>query len=491
VAAGVAKAGADHLVIAGHDGGTGASPVSSITSAGVPWELGLAETQQVLVANNLRSRITVQADGQMKTGRDVVVAALLGAEEIGFSTAPLIATGCIMMRVCHLNTCPVGIATQDEELRRRFAGTPDHVITFFWLLAEEVRSVMASLGIATFSDLVGRADLLEPDRVVRHWKARSIDLSDMLAAAEAPAGAARRRSPNLETRVDPFDVDLMPALRPAIDHGVPIQLARVVRNVDRAIGAVISGEIARAHGDKGLAAGTIRLQLEGSAGQSLGAWLAPGVEITVSGEANDYVGKGLSGGVVVVRPPDDASFAAEENVIAGNTILYGATSGRGFFRGLVGERFAVRNSGASAVAEGVGDHSCEYMTGGCVVVLGPTGRNFAAGMSGGVAFVLDPDGSFVGRCNTDMVDLEEVGRDDDDQLRALVEEHRLRTGSPRASSLLTRWEESLTLFRKVMPRDYARALGGLEAKGDKGSRTTDDPATPAMKVTASRRGGGA
>jgi glutamate synthase domain-containing protein 3 len=424
----------------------------------------------------------------MKTGRDVVVAALLGAEEMGFSTAPLIATGCIMMRVCHLNTCPVGIATQDEELRQRFAGTPDHVITFFWLLAEDVRRIMSRLGIATFSDLVGRADLLEPDRAVSHWKARGVDLSDMLAAADAPAGAARGRSPDLDTSIDPFDVDLLPALRPAIDHGAPVQLARHVRNVDRAIGAMVSGEIARAHGEKGLAPGTIRLHLEGSAGQSLGAWLAPGVEITVSGEANDYVGKGLSGGVVVVRPPDNASFAAEENVIAGNTILYGATSGRGFFRGLVGERFAVRNSGASAVAEGVGDHSCEYMTGGCVVVLGPTGRNFAAGMSGGVAFVLDPDGTFVERCNPDMVELEEVDRNDADGLRALIEEHGQRTGSPRASSLLDRWEEVLPLFCKVMPRDYARALGEMAANE---SRIAADDTSPAVTVAASRRGGGA
>jgi glutamate synthase domain-containing protein 3 len=357
------------------------------------------------------------------------------------------------------------------------------------LLAEEVRRIMASLGIATFSDLVGRVDLLEPDRAVTHWKARSVDLSDMLAAAQAPTGAARRRSPNLETRVDPFDLDLMDAIRPAIDHGVPVQLVRRVRNVDRAIGAVISGEIARAHGEKGLAPGTIRLRLEGSAGQSLGAWLAPGVEITVSGEANDYVGKGLSGGVVVVRPPDDASFAAEENVIAGNTILYGATSGRGFFRGLAGERFAVRNSGASAVAEGVGDHSCEYMTGGCVVVLGPTGRNFAAGMSGGVAFVLDPDGSFATRCNTDMVDLEDVGPGEAEDLRGLVEEHGERTGSPRASALLERWEEALPLFRKVMPRDYARALG--EVAAEEVEQTRSDNGTPAVTVTASRRGGGA
>ncbi|HEX2275035.1 MAG TPA: glutamate synthase large subunit [Acidimicrobiales bacterium] len=477
VAAGVAKAGADHVVIAGHDGGTGASPVSSITSAGVPWELGLAETQQVLVENDLRSRITVQADGQMKTGRDVVVAALLGAEEMGFSTAPLIATGCIMMRVCHLNTCPVGIATQDDELRRRFAGTPDHVVTFFFLLAQEVRTIMAGLGVGSFADLVGRADLLEPDGAVDHWKARGVDLSDLLVGAKAPSDAPRRRTRDPEPIVDAFDVDLMAAVRPAVDHGVGVQLVRKVRNVHRTVGGLLSGEIARARGDGGLPAGTIRIHLEGSAGQSLAAWLAPGVEITVRGEANDYVGKGLSGGVVAVRPPETASFAAEDNVIAGNTVLYGATGGKAFFRGLVGERFAVRNSGASAVAEGVGDHGCEYMTGGCVVVLGPTGRNFAAGMSGGEAYVLDRDGSFADRCNLDLVDLEDVGPDDAAALRSLVDEHRERTGSAVAERVLEQWEETLPLFRKVMPRDYKRVLEERAARAADGGGE-DGEATP-------------
>ncbi|HEX2042765.1 MAG TPA: glutamate synthase large subunit [Acidimicrobiales bacterium] len=484
VAAGVAKAGADHVVIAGHDGGTGASPVSSITSAGVPWELGLAETQQVLVENDLRSRITVQADGQMKTGRDVVVAALLGAEEMGFSTAPLIATGCIMMRVCHLNTCPVGIATQDEELRRRFDGTPDHVVTFFFLLAQEVRTIMANLGVASFADLVGRADLLEADGAVDHWKARGVDLSDLLLGAQAPPDAPRRRTRDPEPIVDSFDVDVMSAVRPAIDHGARVHLARQVRNVHRTVGGLLSGEIARARGDKGLPAGTIRMHLEGSAGQSLAAWLAPGVEITVRGEANDYVGKGLSGGVVAVRPPETATFAAEKNVIAGNTVLYGATAGKAFFRGVVGERFAVRNSGAQAVAEGVGDHGCEYMTGGCVVVLGPTGRNFAAGMSGGEAYVLDPDGTFADRCNLELVDLEDVGPDDATALRSLVEEHRERTGSTVAERVLEHWEETLPRFTKVMPRDYRRVLEERAARAADGG----DDGAPAAGTNGQRAG---
>src|SRR3954451_9800391 len=388
VAAGVAKANADHVLISGHDGGTGASPLSSIQSAGVPWEIGLAETQQTLVMNDLRSRVWVQTDGQLKTGRDVVVAALLGADEMGFSTAPLIATGCIMMRACHLNTCPVRVATQDPELRKRFKGTPEHVVNFFFFVAEEVRQLMRRLGIRRFEDLTGRADLLEADDAIDHWKARGVDLTHILTMPEVPEGTPLRR---LRPQDSPLplalDWDLIEAAKDAIDHRKPVTGEFRIRNVNRCVGGILSSAVTEVHGRDGLPPETIRYTLRGSAGQSFGGWLAPGVELTLIGDANDYTGKGLSGGVLAVRPPDDAAYVAEDNVIIGNTVLYGATAGRAFFRGLAGERFAVRNSGASAVVEGVGDHGCEYMTVGRAVILGPTGRNFAAGMSGGVAYV--------------------------------------------------------------------------------------------------------
>ena len=443
VAAGVAKAGADHVLISGHDGGTGASPVSSILHAGVPWEIGLAETQQTLVRNDLRSRIWVQTDGQIKTGRDVVIAALLGADEMGFATAPLIASGCVMMRACHLNTCPVGIATQDPVLRERFAGKPEHVVNFFFFVAEEVRQLMARLGIARFEDLVGRVDLLDADEALTHWRERGVDLSNILAA---PEGAPLRRTHGQE---------------PALDGALDWTLLDVeegeftIRNVDRTVGGLLSYHAVTSDDPR-----PQRLLFRGSAGQSFGAWLAEGIELTLVGDANDYVGKGLSGGVLALRPPESARFRAEENVIAGNTILYGATSGRAFFRGLVGERFAVRNSGASAVAEGVGDHGCEYMTGGVVVVLGPTGRNFAAGMSGGIAYVLDRDGTFAERCNPEMVALEELEPDDVDVVRALVDEHRERTGST--------VDVDYGAFVKVMPHEFRRALedGAISTGGD-------------------------
>jgi glutamate synthase domain-containing protein 2/glutamate synthase domain-containing protein 1/glutamate synthase domain-containing protein 3 len=433
VAAGVAKAGADHVLISGHDGGTGASPVSSILHAGVPWEIGLAETQQTLVRNDLRSRIWVQTDGQIKTGRDVVIAALLGADEMGFATAPLIASGCVMMRACHLNTCPVGIATQDPVLRERFAGKPEHVINFFFFVAEEVRALMAQLGIARFDDLVGRVDLLDVDEAVSAWRERGVDLSNVLAA---PEGTTLRRThaqaPALDGALDWSLLDLEEGELP-------------IRNVDRTVGGLLSYH-AVTRADRR----PQRFLFRGSAGQSFGAWLAEGIELTLVGDANDYVGKGLSGGVLALRPPEDAGFRAEENVIAGNTILYGATSGRAFFRGLVGERFAVRNSGATAVVEGVGDHGCEYMTGGVVVVLGPTGRNFAAGMSGGIAYVLDRNGTFAAQCNHEMVALEELDPEDVRVVRELVEEHRERTGST--------VDVDFEAFVKVMPHEYRRAL---------------------------------
>ncbi|MEI6447446.1 MAG: glutamate synthase large subunit [Actinomycetes bacterium] len=459
VAAGVAKANSDHIVIAGHDGGTGASPQSSIHGAGVPWEIGIAETQQTLLANDLRSRVVLQVDGQMKTGRDVVIAALLGADEMGFSTAPLIAMGCIMMRVCHLNTCPVGIATQDPELRRRFRGTPEHVVKYMFWVAEEVRELMASLGVRTFDEMIGRVDLLETDPAIEHWKARGVDLTKVLAPAEVEDGAplhrVRAQDPVLG---DALDWELLAAAAPALERGERVRLERLVRNVDRTVGGILSGEIARRNGAEGLPEGTIEVHFTGSAGQSFGAWLAKGAIFDLEGETNDYAGKGLSGGVLVVRPPDAAGYLAEESVIVGNTVLYGATSGRAFFRGLGGERFCVRNSGATAVIEGVGDHGCEYMTGGKVAVLGPTGRNFAAGMSGGVAYVLDSDGRFGERCNMELVDLEQLDEHDEAELHSMVSEHADRTGSAVARRLLTGWDQAVGKFVKVMPRDYRRAL---------------------------------
>jgi glutamate synthase domain-containing protein 2/glutamate synthase domain-containing protein 1/glutamate synthase domain-containing protein 3 len=468
VAAGVAKANADHVTIAGHDGGTGASPQSSIQSAGVPWEIGLAETQQTLLANDLRSRIIVEVDGQMRTGRDVVIGALLGADEFGFSTAPLIATGCIMMRVCHLNTCPVGIASQDPELRKRFQGTPEHVVNYLWMVAEHTRRLMASLGVRTMAELIGRTELLEPGRAIAHWKARGVDLSNVLVMPEVPDGAPRcRTEPPPPVLDDALDWELVEAARPAIEHGEKVGMEREVRNVNRAVGGILSHHIVQRRGSGGLPEGTIEIEFHGSAGQSFGAWLAPGVSFALRGEANDYTGKGLSGGILTVRPPDGHRYRAEDNVIVGNTVLYGATGGRAFFRGLAGERFAVRNSDAWAVVEGCGDHGCEYMTGGRVVVLGRTGRNFAAGMSGGIAYVLDEDGGFEGRCNLELVGFDDISADDERELRGLIEEHAQRTGSPVAERILSRWSDYLPQFVKVMPHDYKRALAELaeEAAG--------------------------
>jgi glutamate synthase (NADPH/NADH) large chain/glutamate synthase (ferredoxin) len=462
VAAGVAKANADHVLISGHDGGTGASPLSSILFAGVPWEIGLAETQQTLVLNDLRSRIWVQTDGQLKTGRDVVVAALLGADEMGFATAPLIASGCVMMRACHLNTCPVGVATQDPELRKRFRGKPEHVVNFLFFVAEEARQLMARLGTARFEDLVGRVDLLEADEAIADWRSRGVDLSRLLQAPEPrPGSPLRRTQPQRSPLDDALDRELIELARPALERGEPARAELTVRNVNRTVGGLLSYEVTRRYGAAGLPAGTIRFDLRGSAGQSFGAWLAPGIELRLHGDANDYVGKGLSGGVLAVRPPPGAAFAAHENVIVGNTVLYGATSGSAFFSGLAGERFAVRNSGANAVVEGVGDHGCEYMTGGRVVVLGPTGRNFAAGMSGGIAYVLDADGRFAARVNPGMVELEEPDGEDAAEIRGLVERHLELTGSELAAEVLVDWEAVLPRFVKVMPRDYRRALAEL------------------------------
>ncbi len=460
VAAGVAKANADHITISGGEGGTGASPQSSVHGAGIPWEIGLAETQQTLMLNDLRSRVTLEVDGQMKTGRDVVIAALLGADEFGFSTAPLIAMGCIMMRVCHLNTCPVGVATQDPELRARFRGTPDHVINYLMNVAEEARRLMATLGVRRFEDLIGRTELLDMRDAIEHWKAQRVDLSMVLSSPDVPGDVARRRTRGPEPVLDDaLDWGLVRQCTPALERREPVKLGPIaVRNVNRTVGGILSGEIARRFGADGLPDGTIEITFTGSAGQSFGAWLASGVSLSLRGETNDYAGKGLSGGILAVRPPEAALFRAEENMIVGNTVLYGATSGRAFFRGLAGERFAVRNSGASAVVEGVGDHGCEYMTGGRVVVLGPTGRNFAAGMSGGIAYVYDSDNRFTSRCNTELVDLDPVGDLDVEELRALIAEHAQRTGSLVARNILAQWDRARERFVKVMPRDYKLAL---------------------------------
>nr|MBA3746729.1 glutamate synthase large subunit [Solirubrobacterales bacterium] len=466
VAAGVAKANADHVLIAGHDGGTGASPLSSIQSAGVPWEIGLAETQQTLLRNDLRSRIIVQTDGQLKTGRDVVIAAMLGADEMGFSTAPLIAVGCIMMRACHLNTCPVGIATQDPVLRKRFKGAPEHVVNYFFFVAEEAREIMASLGIRSVDELIGRSDLLMADDAIEHWKARGVDLTNILARVDLPEGTplhrVREQEPVLD---DALDWGLVEDARGAICNGEHVKLEREVRNVNRCVGGILSSTIAERHGEPGLTDGSIEVEFRGSAGQSFGGWLAAGVSFRLHGDANDYTGKGLSGGTLTILPPDGVTYVAEENVLIGNTVLYGATSGSAFFRGLAGERFCVRNSGASAVIEGVGDHGCEYMTGGRVVVLGPTGRNFAAGMSGGLAFVLDEHDMFRGRCNPEMVNqIEPLDEGDAIEVRALVAEHAARTGSPVAERVLADWDELLAKFVKVFPTDYKRVLAERAAE---------------------------
>jgi glutamate synthase (NADPH/NADH) large chain/glutamate synthase (ferredoxin) len=467
VAAGVAKAKSDHVVIAGHDGGTGASPWSSIKHAGTPWEIGLAETQQTLVLNGLRGRIRVQADGQMKTGRDVVVGALLGADEFGFATAPLVVEGCIMMRKCHLNTCPVGVATQDPALRKKFSGKPEHVVNYFFFIAEEVRQIMAQLGIARFDDLIGRSDLLDMRKGIGHWKAQGLDFTKLFYQAKNPFGGTvyqtETQNHGLERALDHV---LIAKSRAAIDKGERVQFMEVARNVNRTVGAMLSGEVTRHHPD-GLPDDTIRIQLEGTGGQSFGAFLCKGITLYLIGDANDYTGKGLSGGRVVVRPSIDFRGTAHDNIIVGNTVLYGATSGEAFFSGVAGERFAVRLSGATTVVEGTGDHGCEYMTGGTVVVLGKTGRNFAAGMSGGFAYVYNEDGLFDKRCNTAMVALEKVPLEDDAKLKKLIEDHHRWTGSRRARELLDDWAAAREKFVKVFPHEYRRALSELAAKPSK------------------------
>jgi glutamate synthase (NADPH/NADH) large chain len=470
VAAGVAKAHADIILISGDSGGTGASPLSSIKHAGIPWELGLAESQQVLVMNDLRSRVRLQTDGKLQTGRDVAIAALLGAEEFGFATMPLIAMGCIIMRKCHLNTCPVGIATQDPRLRAKFEGTPDHVINFFFMIAEEVRGIMAQLGFRTMDEMIGRSDMLEQRKGIDHWKAKYVDLSFLLHPPAVPTRFGRRcliaQDHGLNEAIDHQLIDLAKA---ALEEGKPVSLAMEIRNVHRTVGAMLSGEIARRYGSRGLPDDTISVSLTGSAGQSFGAFLGKGITLRLEGDANDYVGKGLSGGKLIIFPPRNSAFSAQENAIVGNVVLYGATSGEAYFSGKAGERFAIRNSGALAVIESVGDHACEYMTNGRVVVLGGTGRNFAAGMSGGIAYVLDETGEFsTSLCNRTMVDCEALNADDETEVHAYVQKHCDMTGSARAKFILDRWHEFVPKFVKVLPHDYKgvlamsdREVGGL------------------------------
>jgi len=461
IAAGVTKAKTDHLVISGHDGGTGASPLTSIKHAGLPWELGLAETHQTLVMNNLRSRVVLQTDGQLKTGRDIAIAALLGAEEYGFATAPLITLGCIMMRKCHLNTCPVGIATQDPELRKKFKGKPEHVVNYLFMVAEEMRSIMAELGMRTVNEMIGRVDLLDTFDAIEHWKASGLDLSAILEPAKVVFDDTgfycdQAQDHGLDKALDN---ELIRLAQPALENGEKVNIETEIININRVVGTMLSNEVAKRWKDEMLPDDTINIKLTGSAGQSLGAWLAKGITLTVEGDANDYVGKGLSGGKIVIYPPKQSSFKAEENIIAGNVNLYGATGGEAYIRGIAAERFAVRNSGASAVVEGIGDHGCEYMTGGCVVVLGATGRNFGAGMSGGIAFVWDPEGKFPKQCNKESFELESVSAASDIlQLKSLVQNHFDYTDSPVAKDILKNWENALGQFVKVMPTDYKRVL---------------------------------
>ncbi len=504
IAAGVAKCKADHVVIAGHDGGTGASPWSSIKHAGSPWEIGLAETQQTLVLNGLRSRIRVQADGQMKTGRDVVIGALLGADEFGFATAPLVVEGCIMMRKCHLNTCPVGVATQDPVLRKKFSGKPEHVVNYFFFVAEEARQIMAQLGISKFDDLIGRSDLLDMKPGITHWKAKGLDFSRLLARADGGQDVALFHTEEQDHGLDKaFDNILIEKSRPAIEKGQAVKILENVRNVNRTVGAMLSGAVTKVHAE-GLPDDTIHIRVEGTGGQSFGAFLCNGITLYLVGDANDYTGKGLSGGRVVVRPSLDFRGEAHKNIIVGNTVMYGATTGEAFFSGVAGERFAVRLSGATAVVEGTGDHGCEYMTGGTVLVLGKTGRNFAAGMSGGVAYVYDEDGQFASRCNTAMVTLDKVltqaeqeasvdkgvwhrGQTDEAQLKQLLADHLRWTGSKRARDLLDNWAQARNQFVKVFPTEYKRALGEMYAKAEAKAQLAKAKTTAKKSVDAAAK----
>jgi glutamate synthase (ferredoxin) len=478
VAAGVAKAKSDVVLISGHDGGTGASPLTSLKHAGIPWELGLAETQQTLVLNNLRDRIIVQTDGQLKTGRDVVIAALLGAEEFGFATAPLVVMGCVMMRVCHLDTCPVGVATQNPKLREKFEGRAEHVVNFFEFIAEEVRELMAQLGFRKLEDMVGRSDLIDMRRAVDHWKAQGLDFSAILYRPETGDDVATHRVAEQDHGLErALDWELLQLARPALEHKERVQLAMPIKNVNRTVGTMLGSELTRLHGFNGLPDDTIDITFTGSAGQSFGAFVPSGITLRLIGDANDYAGKGLSGGKIIVAPPPEATFVPEENIVIGNVALYGATSGAAFFRGVAGERFCVRNSGVTAVVEGVGDHGCEYMTGGRVVVIGKTGRNFGAGMSGGVAYVYDDDGTFPNHCNMEMVSLEPLEESDDLVLvHGLLERHLEYTGSTVAAGLLADWPSAAQRFIKIMPNEYRRALREQQQQSVDESPIAGEPA---------------
>ncbi|MGB9079971.1 MAG: glutamate synthase large subunit [Desulfuromonadaceae bacterium] len=464
IAAGVAKAHADVVLISGYDGGTGASPISSIKHAGLPWELGLAETHQTLLLNNLRSRIIIEADGQLKTGRDVAIAALLGAEEFGFATAPLVTLGCVMMRVCHSNTCPTGVATQDPELRKNFSGKPEYVVNFMRFIAQELREIMAQLGFRTLNEMVGRCDVLEANKAIDHWKAQGLDFTNILHQPKVGLNVGRycteKQDHGLEKSIDM--TKLLDLCQPAIERGEMVSAELPITNVDRVVGTILGNEITRHHGAKGLPDDTITLTFNGSAGQSFGAFIPRGITLKLSGDANDYIGKGMSGGTIIVYPPEGSIFKAEENIITGNVAFYGATSGTAYIRGMAGERFCVRNSGVNAVVEGVGDHGCEYMTGGVIAILGQTGRNFAAGMSGGIAYVLDEQGDFASRCNTEMVGLEQLDEADCAALKDMIEKHAGCTGSSRAAIILINWERYRSRFVKVMPMDYKRVLQALD-----------------------------
>ena len=465
IASGVTKAFADHIVIAGHDGGTGASPLTSVKHAGLPWELGVAETHQTLVMNDLRSRVTVQTDGQLKTGRDITIAALLGAEEFGFSTAPLITLGCIMMRKCHLNTCPVGIATQDKELRKKFKGKPEHVVNYLFMVAEDMREHMASLGFRNINEMIGRVDVLEANIAIDHWKEKGIDLTALLTPAVKPREGVEvyRTQAQNHGLEKALDNEIIKRAKATLESGEKVYMQLPVVNTNRVVGTMLSHELAKANKGKPLADDTVHIKLEGSAGQSLGAWLYEGVTIELEGDSNDYAGKGLSGGRLIMYPAKNSTIVAEENIIVGNTVLYGATSGEAYFRGIAAERFCVRNSGASTVVEGVGDHGCEYMTGGRVIVLGETGRNFAAGMSGGIAYIWDKNKTFASLCNMGMVELEALEIDEDiNEVKTLIENHLKYTGSDIAKGVLDNWSQSVKQFVKVMPTDYKRVL--LEMK---------------------------
>jgi glutamate synthase domain-containing protein 3 len=472
IAAGVAKAKADMVLIAGHDGGTGNSPISSIKHAGIPWEIGVADTQQTLVMNRLRDRIRVQADGQMRTGRDIVIAALLGAEEYGFGTISLVTIGCIMMRKCHLNTCPVGVATQDPRLRARFTGKPEHVVNFMRYVAQDAREIMASLGFRSVEEMVGHVEVLETRSALEHWKTRGLDFSRLLACSRPPAGTSLHctMKPQHDFSLS-LDRELIQRAKPALERQEKVRLFMAIRNCNRTVGATLSAEVSKRYGNKGLPPDTINVSFTGSAGQSFGGFLAPGITFELEGDANDYFAKGLSGGTIIVYPPRGVTFRARDNIITGNVNLFGATGGEVYINGMAGERFAVRNSGALAVVEGLGDHGCEYMTGGTVVVLGRTGVNFAAGMSGGIAYVLDEDQLFDTMCNLEMVDIEPlIDARDRRTLRALVERHVMYTRSEHATRILRDWDEMLPRFVKVMPIDYRKALERI-AKDQ--SRETD------------------